>query len=290
MDDLVGAFFWLFIVVAIIYAIIYVILFILLVALAVVPCIYMGWRLQQQLTRRYRVTLISAATLMLVGLGSLLVVFALVAEFDRSQQYYPWAYLLTIPIFLCLATATLGLWGFVKIYPMLAELRRTARASKKSTTQIQKVNRRIYRLNQKLDRLQIQHGSLLKQRQQAESQVWKLCTEVGDNRFRIAQKERLEREIAQSSDSQLQARLTRLQSSATTLAPESEIEGWLLEIALIDRQSGDAYSKWHSQQQELARLEGTKDQLSQTQARLAHQVKEARSALDAVRAGRIALN
>jgi hypothetical protein len=287
MDDL-DPVFGLFLAVTVICAIVYVVALIILVAMIAVPCLYLGKKFYQQITQRYRVTLISAWTLALVGICSLMLVFSLLKTVPQYQGTN-WIYLLTIPIFLGLAIVTLGLWGLAKNYPIWAATWRAEKLRREGSSKLRRMDKAVDRVNREIEVLDGCYSSLLHYRREMEDHLRLICTAAGDQRLHILQKEALEKSLIRHSETELKARLNRLRSMPEP-GPEYEMEICLLEIGMTDLQSDHAHARRRHYHKELASLESLKRQFSENQQTLEQQLQDARAALTMAQSQRIVLD
>lgn len=287
MNDL-DPIFGLFLVIAIICAIVYLVALIILAAMVVVPCLYLGRKFYQQVTKRYQLTLISAWTLALVGVCSLLLVFSLLRVVPQYQGTN-WIYLLTIPIFLGLAIATLGLWGMAKNYPIWNAIWKAERLRWEGSSKLRRIDKAIDRANQEIEGLGGRYSSLLNYRREMEDRLRLLCTVAGDQRLRILQKEALEKSVIRYSETELRGRLNHLRSMPNP-EPESGMEICLLEIGMADLQSDHAHARRRCYHEELSNLESLERQYFENQQTLEQQLLDARAVLATAQAQRIVLD
>jgi|TARA_Y100000294_G_scaffold86370_1_gene80814 hypothetical protein len=286
MDDLIGFFFGIVLLMFAIIVLAYVLAFLILAAMILVPCFFLGQQFYNQLAHKYRMTSISTLVLFLIGASSVVGAFGLVDAIKEPQGY---SYILMVPLFLFMATATLGLWGLAKTFPFWWVAYKKEWVEARGHSEIKIVEQKISQISRKTKTLKTNHGTLLKRRKSLEEDVYGLCTRTGDQRLRTILKEKLEQEYGRLSIKDIEKRVNNLKS-ADEEKYENELKKCLLEIALIDARTGNARVCLSAKEKRIASLKLTKQQLEQKQEGLKRQIRTMRATLRDVKGQKIVLN
>jgi hypothetical protein len=285
MDNAFGILFGIMAAMMLIYFAIYIIIILFVAAIVLVGCYFLGRQFYRQLTQKYRLTWISFLALFLIGYSSVLGALGLVYMMQGPQGY---SYLLVIPFFLCMATATLGLWGLVKVVPFWRVILKAERKRVRVKGEMKEVEQRISRTSQQIKAIKTQNGNFLDSRKGFEAHVRKLCTRAGDQRMRILSKERLESECEKLSLKDIEARIERLKGVSGE-NEENVLEKCLLKIALIDARTQNAQASVLAKKEKIDSLRGRKQQLEHIQAEFERQAHLARVSMRTFKTRKIIL-
>jgi len=260
--------------------------YLLLAAVILIPSFFLARLFYRQITQKYRLTWSSELVLFLVGLSSVLGAFNLVSLSGDPKAL---ACLFMIPLFLVMATATLGLWGLLKLFPLWWSVFKAERVKAKSRAKVYVIINQLADLSTKKTTLKKKHGIFLKEREGYEARLRELCTQAGDQRVRTLFKERLERDNASLTITELEEKLKPIQKRPF-LTENDEMLKCLLNIALIDARTGKAQALLTAEEQNMESLTENKQELERIQADREHRVDLARQALRRFKAQRIILD
>ncbi len=286
MDDLFGFILGLGALLVLVCLAVYVLVFLFMAAMFLVPCYFLGRQFFRQVTKKYRLTWISTLVLFLVGVSSVLVALGIVEIMKEPQGH---SYILMVPLFLCLATSTLGIWGLAKVLPFWLTVLKAERVRHNGQVEIKGVERTIARLSRNKETLESEHGSLLGKRKGIEGRVHEFCTRAGDQRMHTLLKERLELEYKKLSLNDIEKRIENLKGMSDQ-KEENVLKKCLLEIALIDVRTGNAKTRLKKEEENIASLRMNKQQLEQIDKKAEQQVLSARTSLKEFKAQRIILD
>jgi|GEM_PF-3105860 len=275
MDDLIGFMLGIGAFVVLLMLAMYVLIFLFLAAMVLVPCFFLGRQFYRQLTHKYRLTCVSTLVLFLVGVSSVMGALGLVHIMQEPQGY---SYVLMGPLFLCMATATLALWGLIKAVPFWRAILKAEKVRSNGQAEIRGVELAIARLSRKTETLKKEHESLLEKRKEMTGRVRELCTQAGDQRMRTLLKERLESEYEKLSLNDIKERIDNLKG-VSDKKEENELKKSLLDIALIDARTGNAQASLRDKEERIAAWRKNKQQLEQIDKKVEQEVQYARAAL-----------
>ena len=286
MDEIAGFILGIGAFILLICLVIYVLAFLFMAAMFLVPCYFLGRQFFRQVTKKYRFTWVSILVLFLVGVSSVMVGLGLVEIMKEPQGY---SYILMAPLFLCLATSTLGIWGLAKVLPFWLTVLKSERVRNKGQVEIKGMERKIARLSRNKKALESEHGSLLGKRKGIEGRVHEFCTRAGDQRMQTLLKERLELEYEKLSLNDIEERINSLKV-VSDQKEENELKKCLLEIALIDVRTGNAKTRLKKEEEKIASLRMNRQQFEEIAKKAEQQVRSARISLNEFKTQRIILD
>ncbi len=223
-------------------------------------------KLYQGLKSRFRPTLGCAVTLLPICTTSLLVSKVIM---DQWPGWGAAPILLASPLFFLFALATFELWRFLARGPLMLELFRLKNSLEQNTAQHTRAEAEIENLKKKITGVQNQHNGFLQSRGAFEEKVRILCTGgIGDHRFTLLQKEKMEELLAGMSGKEIERALSSLRRITEPDLSE-KLRLCLFEIAAIDRQSDSAFKKLSSAKTELDVLETSRRSLQAEKSRIA---------------------
>lgn len=196
MDDLAELGIALLIAAIVIYLIILAIPFIL----GGLAIYFLGRKFGRQVKKSYKLTEKTYFALMGIGGGSLLLSGIIVSSLGISPYF---ALPLSIVTFLAVSTCVLGIWGYKKLYPYMAEERMLQQEEPYLISNAQKLEADLQRINREVEDIRQKSQGLLEEKSHLDTVIQDLSTH-GDARLWISLKERWLREYSDMPDGKIE--------------------------------------------------------------------------------------